>query len=454
MATAIDIQRAEVAEREKARCLSIMREGHKLGATEDQITLALESGEPAEKAIRRFAGLGSEDGSRPGFIGDVQPTGAAMRGKMLLEAISLRLGQEVEKPSADAKVWAHRPKLLLSAAKSLLQAHGRNVDDATDEQIASMALCSGNGEWTAIQAASGAAPSDFPTLLGALIRRSLEGSFGEAEGTYHKWAKRVSDAPDLRPWHFIQVGEFTEFPELADKEEFKESTTAEEVGWMQLGRYGDEWGLSPVMIVNDDLGALADVGETKRAAHDATLNRLCVNLLTTNAIAPDGTALFHADHGNIVTAGAAPSVAQLDAMRLLMRRQKGISNLRAIGMNLGTVLVPSALETATEQTLRADLNLAPATDSDVNPFRKDGIQIAVEPMLEDKGAAGLIEWYGFTSHPIAKPIIYAHQSGYGSMNVRSYVDHKTQCRFWQFEGRFAAAIRGFRGVVRNAGTGA
>lgn len=437
------------------------------------------SNEPAGKRDRQRGALGAPGGSLRGSpreaggmgvnvtttkpkssgfpvehrLGDVRPTGAQDFAAMAVDALAIRCGFQVADASFESRQWANRSRLMLSIANQMMTSAGASgLEMLTDEDCACAALGleTHSGFRAPMAAASAGSPSDFPTLLSALIRKGMEQPYGEDEFQYRRFAKRIADQPDFRPATLLRTGEFGEFPELDDKEEFKEASTAEEVGWISVGRYGQSFSISPVMMANDDTGALSDIGAQMASAHDATLNRLCVELLTSNAPAPDGLPLFHANHANIVaTAAGAPSVEQIGKMQELMRRQRGVSNLRPIGMKVGLLVVPPSLELPTLQTL-ADITVVPATDDNANPYRGQ-IEVAVESMLEDKPDVGDVEWYAFTRNPLAQPIIYAHQVGYSGMQQRSYTEFKTQCRTWQFEGRFGAAIRGTRGVVRNAG---
>lgn len=447
--------RDAILREERARVAAIHATGRLFGVDEEAISGAIAGGLSGDEATAQFSQRMATD-RPPVRVGNPQPTGARAFCAMAADAIGLRLGFEAPNASEDARRWSTRPRLLLAIAGETMRANGASgFEYLGEEEQAAAALGLEVGGFGRFSMASGtaASPSDFPTLMNAIIRKSLDQPFGEEELTYTRWAKRVADLPDFKPSTFVRTGEFAEFPQLGDKEEFKDTTTDEDVGWISVDRFGQGWSLTPRMVVDDNLGALADVGMEMRAAHDATLNRLCVNLLTMNALAPDGVALFDNSHANVVATGAAPGVAEIGKVQEAMRRQRGISGHRAIGLRVGLILVPPALEVEALQVLSSQVKVLPITDATGNPFRGT-IDVATEAMLEDKGAAGFIEWYGFTTSPLAKPIIFAHQTGFSGMATRNYVENATQCRRWQFEGRFGAAIRGVRGVVRNAGTGA
>ncbi len=110
-------------------------------------------------------------------------------------------------------------------------------------------------------------------------------------------------------------------------------------------------------------------------------------------------------------------------------------------------MLPEDLEITAIQLLKATLQVMPEQTTDINPFR-GAINYLCEPRLGDASAKA---WYGFAPRSAARNICYVHQAGFEQMVTRVYFDPKTNSRIHQFEGRFAAAVNNYRGVVRNAG---
>ena len=127
-------------------------------------------------------------------------------------------------------------------------------------------------------------------------------------------------------------------------------------------------------MVNDDLGAFtqipAKLGTAARAFEAAQLAAKVV----ANPVMYDGLAVFHATHGNLVTAGA-PDVTKLSATRLAMRKQTGLAG-GMIDVTPRYLVVPPDLETVTEQLVAT---ISAATVETVNPF--SGLMAVVEPRL-------------------------------------------------------------------------
>jgi len=348
--------------------------------------------------------------------------------------------------SASARELRHCSALEL-AKDSLRQSIGRSPIGDPDT-IARAAL--GDPEALHILGAAhtpAGTPGDFPNILSGLASTALETAPDYVGTTYQLWAHRRAPLPDFKPATLVRYGEFGEMPLHVDADSFEQSEIDEEYSWIQVDEYGDEFGLTPRMLIDDDLGALTDAMADKKAAHAQTLNRLCVNLLTGNVACTDGVALFNlANHNNDRAAGAAPSTAELSAMRLLLRQQTGIGG-RKLAHTLNLLLIPEDLETVTQQLLLATLNITPVTAVTTEPFR-GRVTHAVEPML---AANSTTIYYGFANPARGRSIVYAHQRGYEKMKTTTYFEPRNQCRFWQFSGRFAAAVNSWRGVVRNNG---
>jgi signal peptide peptidase SppA len=298
-------------------------------------------------------------------------------------------------------------------------------------------------------------PSDFPNILSNIMGKIMAQAYEFAPTTYRNWAYRLPSVSDFKPKTIIGVGEFPEFPMVPDGKDFPEvASPDEERAFINVEKYGQEFSLTPVMLIDDEMGAIEASARDNVIAAEMKLNRLCVNLLTGNAVAQDGVALFDAAHGNIVTSPspAPPDTDQLAAMRLLLRSQRGLSGHRALNLSLYGLLIPEDLETVTEKLLAAGIVVVPTAETGAQLFRqggRNGVQFWVDPMI---GEHNTTYYYGFANPTIARPIVYCHMQGFENVRQRSYFNDKNQCRIFQYEARYAAAVRDYRGVVQNPDT--
>ena len=448
--TAEDRRREEqIRAEERNRVETIRARGELLSVPQSMVQDAIDTGMSAEQ----FAGVAidhTRDTRQP--VGQIEPQESShdrFRDQALAcMAVTADIATDEDRQVAGRSDLQYAS--LLSIAEQSLRMHAggrRMIGD--QETIAAAAL----GSREAMVEIFGASvpyqsPGDFPNILSAMASKALERAPQYVGTTFQHWCYKRAALPDFKPASLVRFGEFGEMPLHIDGDDFEQSSISEDYSWIAVDSYGDEFGLTPVMIVNDDLGAFMDALRDKNNAHDQTLNTLCVNLLTGNVACLDGYSLFdNTNHGNDITSGAAPNTTQLSAMRLKLRQQTGVGGRRKLNWTLRRLLIPEALETTTQQLLSATLQINPTQES-ATPVFKGQVAWDVEPKLTDNSAT---IYYGFMDPSVARTIVYCHQRGYERMKRRSYYNPQNNCRIFQFEGRFAAGINNYRGIVRNAG---
>lgn len=241
--------------------------------------------------------------------------------------------------------------------------------------------------------------SDFPLILGDAVGRELRRAYQAAPSGVRMLARQTT-ARDFRAKRALQFGEGPELKKVLEGGEFQHGTIDESAETYSVETFGRIFAISRQALINDDLGAFtqipAKLGNAARAFEAAQL----VAKLVDNPAMSDGTAVFHADHGNLAASGAAPSITTLAAARTAMRRQTGLDS-QPIDAKPYAVVVAPEMETAAEQLL-TEIN-ATNTD-DVNPFGK--LMLAVEPRLTDTGA-----WYVAADPATIDGLEYAYLEG-------------------------------------------
>ncbi|MHB8973584.1 MAG: phage major capsid protein [Pirellulaceae bacterium] len=387
-------------------------------------------------------------------------TGAERFATDAVDALLMRSGLRAasQSPSQAAQQLQHMP--LAEMARRCLELGGRQVGafvvDAESVALAALQMCGSEVRSIGSMDSSYARPGDFPNLLSNLAGKILDDAIEIAGATYPVWTARLPDLADFKPKTILGFATRDELDEILDDEEARPMQMAEEAaGWIQAGRYGNKVGLTPVMVANDDLDAFTQGLQSLEIAHETTLNRLCIALVAGNVTLLDGNALFDStNHGNDVVngLGGEPSTTQANKMRLLHRRQTGIGGFGKVRTPPRIALVPTSHEEAAMQTFLQFSQLAEsklaATDATINTFRGT-ITPVVEPDLEDYSLA---YWYTFADPRIRRVIVHAFQRGFGKGGKRtSWFDPGKKTMYVDLEGRFAAAVCGHRGAVRNIG---
>ncbi|EJN5859565.1 Clp protease ClpP [Escherichia coli] len=227
--------------------------------------------------------------------------------------------------------------------------------------------------------------SDFGNILLDVSNKGLIKGWEESEETFQKWTRK-GRLSDFKTAYRVGMGGFGSLRQVREGAEYKYITTSDRRETIALATYGEIFSITRQAIINDDLNMLVDVPMKMGRAAKATIGDLVYDVLTKNPKLSDGKALFHADHQNIATGGI--SVSGLDAARQMMRLQK--EGNRALNIRPAFMLVPVALETVANQTIKsASVKGADANAGVINPIQNFA-EVIAEARLD---AADPKTWY-------------------------------------------------------------
>ena len=358
-------------------------------------------------------------------MGDSQDD-PALRARQMGEALYARINPRHDL-SEPARRYAYATPV--DMAKELLTLRGESTMALSPASLVTRALHT---------------TSDFPIILGNTVGRVLRDAYQAAPSGIRRLGRQTS-ARDFRSVNKIMLGEAPLLEKLNEHGEIKAGTMAEAREAYKIETWAKKIGITRQVLVNDDLGAFADLARRMGQGAAETEARILVTLLEANSgngpTLSDSKALFHADHGNKATSGAAISDTTLSAARLALRTQKGIEG-RVIRVTPKNLLVPPALETVAEKWLAT---IAPATAADVNPF-SGAMSLVVEPRL-----SSATRWYVTADPSEIDGLEFAYLSGNEGPQVESRSG-------WDVDGveirvilDFGAGFIDHRGWFQNAG---
>lgn len=186
--------------------------------------------------------------------------------------------------------------------------------------------------------------SDFVHILANVANKSMLKGYEEAEETFAAWtAKGV--LTDFKPVKRVDIGLFPSLTEIPEGAEYNHATVGDRGESIQLATYGKLFAITRQAIINDDLSAFTRVPQRMGRAAHRTIGNMVYAILNDNPTMSDTKALFHADHGNLASAGAALSVTSLDAGRAAMALQTDADEIAtALNIRPRHLLVPVSLE--------------------------------------------------------------------------------------------------------------
>lgn len=231
--------------------------------------------------------------------------------------------------------------------------------------------------------------SDFPNLLANVLNKTLRESYIQTPQTFLPFVRGV-EAPDFKEMQRTGFGESPKLKRVYEDGEITYAKIVETAEKYSLATYARGIVVTRVAIINDDLNGFMRIGRGFGQQVKHLESDLVWGVITDNDDMGDGTALFHADHGNLAAAGAAISETTLSAAVQAMMKQTGLDGETKIQIIPSYLVVPVALRTIAKKFLST--NLVPVTAATVNIFAGE-FNLVTEVRLDDTSESA---WYLFS----------------------------------------------------------
>lgn len=430
--------RAAIAE-ERTRVAGLRSAGRALSIDETVVDRMIEEGIGIDAGRARMIDLHAEraqaEGIRPRPGGRVETGGqdeTDTRRTLMVEAMLHRYDPGAYRLSDGARQF--RGMTLVDMARECVTEAGGSVRGMSRWELATAAL-------NLDRAAGMHTTSDFPTLLANVANKTLRDAYDATQRSFTMFCRRTT-LPDFKAVTRAQLGENPALEAVNEHGEFKYGTMGEGAESYALATYGKIVGITRKVIVNDDLGAFTRVTSAWGVAAASLESDVVWAIITGNPTMGDGTALFHADHGNLTSSGTAISVASLGVARALMRRQKGLDAATFINVAPKYLIVPPEKETLAWQYTSSAF--VPGTSGDQNPYAGT-LETIAEPRLTGNA------WYLAAAPAQVDTIEYAYLEGEEGVQTESRVGFTVDGVEYKARLDFAAKAIDYRGLYKNAG---
>lgn len=301
--------------------------------------------------------------------------------------------------------------------------------------------------------AGGHGTSDFPALMSNVANRALLVGYMEQPETWAQWC-RIGSARDFRTHERAGLSHFSDLEAIPEDGEPRSGTLTDFKETFALVEYARSFALTRRVIVNDDLDAFTRVPRLMGRAANRRIGDQVIATLTANSGAgptlnQDSTALFHANHSNLVASGTAPTVAALNTAKASMRTQTDPSGVAVLNIMPRYLLAPAALEGTVLPLIAAEKDPAVASGESPNPhYRK--FDPIIEPRLD---AISATAWYLMADATLADTMEVVFLNGVREPYLREEVNWTTRGVKWVTGIDAAVLPLDFRGMFRNSGTG-
>ncbi|WIG52487.1 MAG: ATP-dependent Clp protease proteolytic subunit [Afipia sp.] len=287
--------------------------------------------------------------------------------------------------------------------------------------------------------------SDFPNILANVVAKRLRNAYEVAPQNWKKLA-RQSNAPDFKSRAVMQLSNLPNLKKIREGGEYSHAALADSKEQYALATYGRIVSITRQTLINDDMGAFDRLPMLLGRAAAETEAGLFWAIITANAAMGDGVALFHANHGNLGTAGPI-ATASLNEGRSSMRKQKGLApkgSEDAEPLNLAPKFIVVGPDKETEAQQFLATTLFPSAPSNVNVFAG-----SLEPIVEARLTGNA--WYLFADPALIDTIEYAYLEGEEGLFTEQRLGFEVDGL--EIKGRldFAAKAIDFRGMFKNAG---
>lgn len=289
---------------------------------------------------------------------------------------------------------------------------------------------------------------DFPIILANIANKSIMMGWERQEESWQQWCG-TGQVSDFKTNTMSRAGELGDLEAVGELGEYQFDDRKEQKEEYSIATYGKKYAISRQAIINDDLGLLTDTPAEHGEAAARKIGDLAYQVLFDNAAMGDGTALFHADHSNLGSAGIISKTTMAEAI-LNMKLQKDIGGKRRLNIRPVFYLAPVTQEENSEEffnTTRFDAT--GDTDALVkvgNPYAGSRFTRIYEPRLDDNSTTA---WYMLTTKGRTVVIFFLNgvQTPYMEMKQGWNVDGV------EYKVRIDAGAKAkdWKGMSKNAG---
>lgn len=281
--------------------------------------------------------------------------------------------------------------------------------------------------------------SDFPAVLADAANKVLLEAYQAQPSSYRVWASQRK-FKDFRPHKFLRIGDFPSLVATKEPATVQWGTINESKQEVALATYTAGVKFTREALINDDLGALSDIGAGAAVTSARAENELSYGVLASNPTMADGEALFSEAHGNLA---AVPSTIDVDNVALATIAMRTMTAPNGQPLNLK----PKTLVCGPSQELQAHRLLAaiqPLTVGDVNPYSGQ-LELVIDAAISGN------DWYLFCDPRVCASFVYGFLREADGPEVWITRDDDTRGLAFRCGLDFAVGAIDWRGAYKNAG---
>ena len=296
----------------------------------------------------------------------------------------------------------------------------------------------------------------FPAILDNTIRKAIVQRYQAVPTTFQVWTTKGS-VTDFKPTkdHEYLAGGAGEFLRVGEGGELKHDTPQTELlPQRQVATYGRQFSMTREAFINDDVGFITQVPGMYAASAKRTINKQVYSILFNNPTIFDGVALFHANHNNLITTGAAPSIETLQAIMIKLLNQKDPFG-DSIMVQPRYVIVPVGygfLMSQILETAQIDVDGIGSHTANALYQYRNRLQVIEEGTLNALAGSSAVPWFVAGDPTYARSIQVDYLNGQETPTIRRMEVAGQLGYVWDIWLDWGITAVDFRGIAKNPGT--
>lgn len=292
----------------------------------------------------------------------------------------------------------------------------------------------------------------FPAIVDDAMEKAITSGYEHLPVTYDKISTKISVKDFKEHRHLYSYGGTTRrFEKLPEGGEIKhDNITMAQLPSVHTETYAKQWTMTRELMVNDDIGLVAEIPRAFGEAYRQTINDMVYDAYLKNQNCFDGTPLFSGEKGHKNMLGTGTTVdgdAYNDMLRILQSQTDQHGD--RIPFRPAFILVPSAMEKAAYTLFNSPTINMPDNTQAANPYYHYGTRVIVDATIDARCEGDTTPWFLFAEGKF--PVELAYLNGNEGLNRRAMQVPGQLGIVFDFWGDVAVNITDFRQVVMNPG---
>lgn len=344
----------------------------------------------------------------------------------------------------------YRGYSMVDIAREALEIRGHRTRGQDPREIIKQALIGGaRAENSGLMTRS-----DFPVLLENVLGKMLLAAYGTAPDSWREVAA-VGSVRDFRESPRLRLGTLPRLDKLLEAGEFRNIHFPDaEKETIQAETHGNIIGLTRQALVNDDVDGFARIVTMLGRAAARSIDIDLFALLASNGgLGPtmgDGDTLFHANHNNIASTAAAPTVDSLEAARVLMAQQQDKDGNDYLDLRPDVWAGPIAFGAAVRVAIGAEFDFA--AGGATPQFMKPNVVRDLLSTVADTPRLSGDRWYVFADPELAPTFEVVFLEGQESPTIEVEEGFRYDGIQWRVRHDYGVGAVDWRPAVTNAGS--